>query len=141
MSRKLVCLLGFLTAWGFVNLTVAQEPQLFPASSCELTCDTVTCDTGTYDTGTCDSMMEGSDDCCPCHHDCVGSCFPANCCCDDYTPRPFPRSCYPTYPSWYKCVPAGDVSCSGSPRPSKEKRTWWFISKCHTLREALWLDP
>ncbi len=126
MKRISVCLLGFLTGWGIGNLAFAKEPTLVPASSCTLPCDALT---------------GGPSDCRPHSDACLDSCFPANCCCDDYNPRPYPRSCFPAYPPWYQCVPAGDVSCCPKVCTTKDKRSWWFIPTCHALREALWLDP
>jgi hypothetical protein len=62
-------------------------------------------------------------------------CFPRCDCPDDYCPNPLPRQCWPPYPPFYRCVPAG----SGS--SSKDKLTWWFIPNARALREALWCQP
>ncbi|QDS90840.1 hypothetical protein EC9_50580 [Rosistilla ulvae] len=126
MTKALVCLLGFLTAWGVGNLAVAQQPPHAPVDSHTLPCDSLA---GTA----CDCRTNGDA--------CSGNCFPPNCCCDDYTPRPYPRSCFPAYPSWYKCVPAGDVACCPQACEPEKKRTWWFLPTCHALKEALWLTP
>jgi hypothetical protein len=37
-------------------------------------------------------------------HDCLPRCG----CADDYCPNPLPCRCWPAYPPFYKCVPAGD---------------------------------
>lgn len=63
-------------------------------------------------------------------------CFPRNACPDDYCDKPFPRQCWPDYPPFYRCVPAGDCAGYGN---GKENLTWWFIPKPQALREALWL--
>src|SRR5437764_10310404 len=38
-------------------------------------------------------------------------CFPHGGCADDYCSLPYPRQCWPLYPAFYRCVPAGD--CAG----------------------------
>lgn len=126
MARVLICLLGFLAVWEFGSLAVAQEPAHVPASSSALLCD---------------AMPGGPSDCRSKSTACMAYCFPASCCCDDYTPHPFPRSCFPAYPSWYRCVPAGDVESCPNACPNKGRRSWWFIPTRHALRETLWLDP
>src|SRR5262249_14116661 len=37
-------------------------------------------------------------------------CFPRGGCPDDYCPNPFPRQCWPPYPLFYRCVPAGECA-------------------------------
>src|SRR5215471_10778323 len=39
-------------------------------------------------------------------------CFPRCTCPDDYCPNPYPRQCWPPYPPFYRCVPAGDCARS-----------------------------
>jgi hypothetical protein len=68
-------------------------------------------------------------------------CFPHNSCPDDYQPKPLPRLCWPTYPSYYRCVPAGDSSGPTCGSPGKDRLTWWFIPTPWALRDALWLHP
>jgi hypothetical protein len=126
MTRVLICVLGFLTVLEFENLAVAQEPTLVPARSSAFPCDQLT-----------GGPSAGS----PTRPASMSYCFPANCCCDDYEPRPFPRSCFPAYAAWYKCVPARDITSCPRDCQQEEKRSWWFIPSCHALREALWLDP
>jgi hypothetical protein len=126
MTRVLVCLFGFLTVLEFGNLAVGEEPALVPASSLALPCDGLT-------GGPCDFRPKSDAY--------MASCFPANCCCDDYDPHPLPRSCFPAYPPWYQCVPAGDVTCCAKACQNNDQRSWWFIPTWRTLQEALWLEP
>jgi hypothetical protein len=62
-------------------------------------------------------------------------CFPRCGCPDDYTANPYPRQCWPPYPAYYRCVPAGAGGLG------KEKLTWWFLPTPQALREALWCQP
>jgi hypothetical protein len=62
-------------------------------------------------------------------------CCPRHGCPDDYCPNPYPRQCWPPYPPFYRCVPAGDCT------PRKDRLTWWFIPAPRALREALWWQP
>src|SRR6266568_3615263 len=57
----------------------------------------------------------------------TANCFPRNKCPDDYCPNPFPRQCWPPYPSFYRCVPAGDCSSPGCRDRSTENLSWWFL--------------
>ncbi len=125
MTKVLVCLLGLLAVGKFGNSAVAQESTHAPANSSALPCD---------------AHASAARDCRSESDACKGNCFPASCCCDDYNPRPFPHTCFPTYPPWYKCVPAGDVTCCPQAYTKKVKRSWWFIPTCNALKEALWLD-
>jgi hypothetical protein len=74
---------------------------------------------------------------------CCGAqgCFPRCGCPDDYCPQPFPRQCWPPYPPFYQCVPAGDCAGPGCRIPGREKLTWWFIPTPRALREAIWWQP
>ncbi len=126
MARVLVCLLGLLTVCEFGELAVSQEVTLASVRSSALLCD---------------SLADGPSDCRTKSVPCVDCCFPASCCCDDYTPHPFPRSCFPVYPPGYQCVPAGDAASCPNACANKEKRSWWFLPTCHALRECVWLDP
>ena len=65
-------------------------------------------------------------------------CFPPNCCPDDYRPNPYPCPCWPPYPPFYRCVPAGDGAPS---HHARDAATLWFLPTPRTLREALWLRP
>jgi hypothetical protein len=68
-------------------------------------------------------------------------CFPRCGCGDDYCPHPYPRQCWPTYPAFYRCVPAGDCvhpPCAGV---GNEKLTWWWVPTPRALREAFWCQP
>jgi hypothetical protein len=70
----------------------------------------------------------------------VQDCFPRCGCPDDYCPRPLPRQCWPPYPCYYQCVPAGD----GRPvRCESKKDGWslWFLPTPRTLRDAVWCSP
>ena len=73
--------------------------------------------------------------CCP-----AGRCFPPSCCPDDYGPNPFPRQCWPPYPPFYVCVPAGDPAQPGACDRGRGRLTLWFLPTPRALREALWLD-
>jgi hypothetical protein len=68
-------------------------------------------------------------------------CFPGNACPDDYQPKPLPRQCWPPYPSYYRCVPAGDGTGPICGSPAKDRLTWWFFPTPRALRDALWLHP
>jgi hypothetical protein len=81
--------------------------------------------------------------CTACGDNCGGlhwthDCFPRNACPDDYCPNPYPRQCWPPYPFFYRCVPAGD--CAGC-RKRTDDLSWWFIPKPGTLREAIGWRP
>jgi hypothetical protein len=68
-------------------------------------------------------------------------CFPRCGCPDDYCPHPFPRQCWPPYPPYYSCMPAGDgvhPPCLGV---GNEKLTWWWLPTPRALRDALWCRP
>jgi hypothetical protein len=70
----------------------------------------------------------------------TNDCFPRSGCPDDYCPNPYPRQCWPPYPPFYRCVPAGDcVQCGCS--QGKDKLSWWFLPTPQALREALWCRP
>jgi hypothetical protein len=71
----------------------------------------------------------------------VQGCFPRCGCCDDYCPRPYPPPCWPAYPSFYKCAPAGNCPPSTYGVPGKDHISCWFLPTPLTLREALWLRP
>jgi hypothetical protein len=66
-------------------------------------------------------------------------CFPRCGCPDDYCPHPYPPPCWPPYPSFYQCVPAGAWAPSTYGVPGKDRISLWFIPTPLTLREALWL--
>jgi hypothetical protein len=68
-------------------------------------------------------------------------CFPPNCCPDDYCPNPFPRLCWPPYPPFYRCVPAGDCGGPGCAAHGQGRLTWWFLPTPRALFEALWCHP
>jgi hypothetical protein len=68
------------------------------------------------------------------------TCFPRSTCLDDYCPSPYPRQCWPPYPAFYQCVPAGVCSHPPCVGVGNEKLTWWWIPTLRALREALWLN-
>jgi hypothetical protein len=68
-------------------------------------------------------------------------CFPRRCCADDYCPNPYPQPCWPPYPPFYRCAPAGDCTAPPCGSPGKEKLTWWFLPTPRALHEALWCQP
>jgi hypothetical protein len=68
-------------------------------------------------------------------------CFPRCGCPDDYCPRPFPRQCWPPYPPYYQCVPAGECGHPPCVGVGNEKLTWWFFPTPRALYEALWCRP
>src|SRR5262245_4402137 len=55
------------------------------------------------------------------------SCFPRCNCPDDYCPNPLPRQCWPPYPPFYKCVPAGACTHPPCVGVGNEKLTWWWV--------------
>jgi hypothetical protein len=69
------------------------------------------------------------------------NCFPRCGCPDDYCPNPYPRQCWPPYPPFYRCVPAGECSHPPCVGVGNEKLTWWFLPTPRALREALWCQP
>jgi hypothetical protein len=69
------------------------------------------------------------------------ACFPRCGCPDDYCPNPLPRQCWPPYPPFYQCVPAGDFVHPPCVGVGNEKLTWWWIPTPRALREALWCQP
>jgi hypothetical protein len=93
------------------------------------------------DSGSCASDSHGCT--ASCGTNCGGlhwshDCFPRGGCPDDYCPNPFPRQCWPPYPVFYRCVPAGD--CAGC-RQRSDDLSWWFIPKPRTLRDAVGWRP
>jgi hypothetical protein len=69
------------------------------------------------------------------------SCFPRGGCCDDYCAHPYPRPCWPPYPPFYQCVPAGHCAHPPCVGVGNEKLTWWWVPTPRALREALWCQP
>jgi hypothetical protein len=68
-------------------------------------------------------------------------CFPRHGCPDDYCPNPYPRQCWPPYPPFYRCVPAGACAPPGCDGRQTDRLTWWFIPTPRALHEALWCQP
>jgi hypothetical protein len=68
-------------------------------------------------------------------------CFPPSCCPDDYCPNPLPRQCWPPYPPFYRCVPAGECQGPRCDCHNKERLTWWFLPTPRALCEAIWCRP
>ncbi len=68
-------------------------------------------------------------------------CFPRRCCPDDYCAKPYPRQCWPAYPPFYRCVPAGECAHPSCVGVGNEKLTWWFVPTPRALHEALWCQP
>jgi hypothetical protein len=64
-------------------------------------------------------------------------CFPRNNCPDDYQPKPLPHLCLPSYPAYYRCVPAGDGSGPTCGCPGKNRLPWWLIPTSRPLHESL----
>jgi hypothetical protein len=67
--------------------------------------------------------------------------FPRCNCPDDYCPKPFPQQCWPPYPPFYLCVPAGECAHPPCVGVGNEKLTWWWIPRPRALRDALWCNP
>jgi hypothetical protein len=118
-----LCALGALVA---CTRGHAQEPKRPPDSSVDIYAAAPAC------TSTCTG--------CNCFHWALG-CFPRCGCPDDYTANPYPRQCWPPYPPFYKCVPAGDCGPAGGCTVGKDKLTWWFIPTPRAFRAALWCEP
>jgi hypothetical protein len=68
------------------------------------------------------------------------ACFPRHGCPDDYCPHPCPRPCWPPYPPFYRCVPAGNCSPAYN-GPHTGGLAWWFLPTPRALREAIWCQP
>ena len=102
-----------------------QDPSPVPASSCT-TCTEVPAR----------GPHGGGKGCCRWAH----GCFPRWGCPDDYCPNPYPRQCWPPYPPFYQCVPAGDCVHPPCVGVGNEKLTWWWIPTPRALREALWCE-
>jgi hypothetical protein len=67
--------------------------------------------------------------------------FPRCGCADDYCPHPYPPPCWPPYPPFYKCVPAGECARPGCGGQATSRLSWWFLPTPTALREALWCRP
>jgi hypothetical protein len=67
----------------------------------------------------------------------VRDCLPRCGCPDDYCPNPLPCPCWPTYPPFYKCVPAGDGAPDRHGDHGTGRLTWWFVPTPRALAEAL----
>jgi hypothetical protein len=65
------------------------------------------------------------------------NCFPCKSCPDDYCPNPYPRQCWPPYPPFYQCAPAGNC-CRDT---NNDRLSWWFLPRPRALHEALWCQP
>jgi hypothetical protein len=122
-SAALLCVLGTLMA---STPAPGQEPRPVPAGSCS-----------TCTEGPASGLHGGGGGCC---HWTAG-CFPRCDCPDDYCPNPYPRQCWPPYPPFYRCVPAGDCAHPPCVGVGNEKLTWWWIPTPRALREALWCRP
>src|SRR5262249_7872718 len=68
-------------------------------------------------------------------------CFPRCDCPDDYCAHPYPRQCWPPYPPFYRCGPAGDCGHPPCTGVGNEGLSWWWIPTPRALREALWRQP
>src|SRR5262245_6850331 len=64
-------------------------------------------------------------------------CFPRSGCADDYCRRPLPRQCWPCYPTFYRCVPAGECACQTCGN-RREGVTWCIFPTCKAFTEAVW---
>jgi hypothetical protein len=71
----------------------------------------------------------------------TAGCFPRCGCPDDYCPNPYPRSCWPPYPPFYRCVPAGNCGPADGCGRGTGRLTWWFVPTPRALREALGWQP
>jgi hypothetical protein len=119
---SLLCLLGaLLTCAG----SLAQAPSP-PAASFVTPCTL----------GPLRGLPEATTGCCGW----VRGCFPRCGCPDDYCPIPYPRPCWPPYPPFYQCVPAGHCGPSDGGQGTR-RLTWWFLPTPQALREALWCHP
>jgi hypothetical protein len=68
-------------------------------------------------------------------------CFPRCGCPDDYCRHPYAPPCWPPYPPFYLCVPAGHCAHPPCVGVGNEGLTWWFIPTPRALREAIWCQP
>jgi hypothetical protein len=121
--RVLLCLLGALAA---VAPGFSQEPRPGPAGPGGTCAAAPAC-------GSNGDGLKGL-------HWAAG-CFPRCGCRDDYCPHPYPRPCWPPYPPFYKCVPAGDCPHPPCTGVGNETLAWWFLPTPRALREALWCQP
>jgi hypothetical protein len=115
----LLCLLSALAACGPGH---GQEPGPLPAGSARISVDVPAC--GFHRDGSKGLHW-------------TRGCFPRCGCPDDYCPSPYPRQCWPPYPPFYQCVPAGNCAHPPCVGVGNEKLTWWFIPTPRALREAL----
>jgi hypothetical protein len=123
MRRALLCL---LCAWAAAGPGFGQEPRPEPAGP-----------SATYTTSpACGPNGDGLKGL----HWTAG-CFPRCAGRDDYCPHPFPRPCWPPYPPFYKCVPAGNCAHPPCTGVGNEKVAWWFVPTPRALREAVWCQP
>ncbi len=68
-------------------------------------------------------------------------CFPRCGCPDDYCPHPLPRQCWPPYPPFYQCVPAGDCGQCPVGSHERDRLSLWFIPTPRALVDAFWCHP
>src|SRR5262245_14836155 len=122
IRSRLLCVLIVLVA-GVPGL--AQEPRQVPAGAVITSTEPPVC-----------ASRCGGLNCCRW----TLGCFPRWGCPDDYSPNPYPRQCWPPYPPFYQCVPAGDCAPCCRDR-GKDRLTWWFIPTPRALREAFWCQP
>jgi hypothetical protein len=118
--------LGLVCVVACCGLGPGQEPGPAPASPCA---SCTPCATG--------ESCGGNTGCC--RWTC--SCFPRGGCPDDYCPHPLPRQCWPPYPPFYRCVPAGHCAHPPCVGVGNENLTWWWIPTPRALRDALWCKP
>jgi hypothetical protein len=123
MKKASPLLLGMLGPLFIAGLALGQQPGPGPACPGASACTQTPC---------CGSPCSG-----PHGLNWTRSCFPCKSCPDDYCPNPYPRQCWPPYPPFYQCVPAG-TCCRDT---NKDRLTWWFLPRPRSLREALWCHP
>jgi hypothetical protein len=122
-SPALLCLLGALAS---LSPARCQEPGQVPGGPATISVDVPVC--GSHGEG-------------PAGLHWTHGCFPRCGCPDDYCPNPYPRQCWPPYPPFYRCVPAGDCGHPPCVGVGNEGLSWWFIPTPRALREALWCQP
>jgi hypothetical protein len=68
---------------------------------------------------------------------CDTPCFPKCGCCDDYCPHPLPCACWPPYPCYFKCAPAGGRTETAKCGTEKDGWALWFMPTPRTVKEAI----
>jgi hypothetical protein len=71
----------------------------------------------------------------------TATCFSRCGCPDDYCPHPLPQQCWPPYPCFYRCVPAGSRCPQTNCETKKDGWAVWFLPTPRTLKDAIWCQP